>query len=156
MNKFSFLIFLPVILAFNCNLLKNNEATSDCITLEKIINHSEVIRILLLDKGRSPRTQVRVFLLNPNMGSCNGFVLDWPYQTYDKMRPSINTGFNRDVFLRLKKIKHSVIYEVYLASHENSVNRQTTYILKFIREKSGLKDEVRLIGFSEYTDFGEF
>lgn len=158
MNKYKFL-FIPLLLfTANCNSLKvrlQSTLSFDCSILEKILNHPDINRILSLDRNKLHRAQVRVFYLNSNLKDCNGYAGDWSYQTYNKTSPSVNTGFNRDVFFEVKKVKESTQYKIYAASFENYLNRQTTYILTFLNEKLPTSDTIKLIGFGEYTDYGE-
>ncbi len=123
----------------------NKSKNLKCEIIEKVINHPEVTKTLLLTENTKYKEKVRIFTLEEEI-LCSGITnTGWQFNTFSNARPSINTGYNRDLFVYFDH--KSKLIKVYLASHQHDNNRQTTYLLEFKNNES-----FEIVGFSEYTD----
>lgn len=120
-----------------------------CPVVNQIVKNSEVVKTLALNKEPRYYESIRVFTPGVALDSCVSNLGVWQVQYLDELRPSLNTGYHRDIVIYERSDIDPIEYHVYLPSHENYENRQTTYLLRFVGTNS---DSLTLIGFAEYTD----
>lgn len=121
-----------------------------CSVVNEIVKHSEVANTLALDEvPQYSGSSIRIFTPGVALDSCVSILGAWRVQYFDELRPSLNTGYHRDIVIYERSDINPTEYHVYLSSHKNYENRQTTYLLRFAGINS---DSLSLIGFAEYTD----
>jgi hypothetical protein len=125
--------------------------TSDlCSVVNKIVKNLEIAKTLALNEvPQYSRSSIRIFTPGVALDSCRSIVGAWRVQYLDKLRPSLNTGYHRDIVIYERSDINPTEYHVYLSSHKNYENRQTNYLLRFVGTNS---DSLSLIGFAEYTE----
>ena len=121
-----------------------------CSEVSLIVQHPEIVKTLRLDVQPYPRARLRVFSLRTDIEACSGEVGNWLYHTYSEVRPSLNTGYHRDLILYRDTSNNSIL-TAYVSSYENYEDRQTNYIFKF-QNTTRDQDEIKLLSIGEYAD----
>jgi hypothetical protein len=120
-----------------------------CPVVNEIIKSPEIIKTLALAEKPQYYESIRVFTPGITVDTCRSNLGAWRIRYFNELRPSLNTGYNRDIVIYKQSYLDFIEYHVYLPSHENYENRQTTYLFRFVNTHP---DSLSLIGFAEYTD----
>lgn len=156
MIRIQFFLLLSLSLVLARSASQHDPQTSSlttrelCSVVNKIVKNPEIDKTLALTKVPPRYYQtIRIFTPGVTLYACESNLGEWRIQYFDEMRPSLNTGYHRDIVIYERSNLDPIEYHVYLPSHEHYENRQTTYLLRFVSTHS---DSLSLIGFAEYTD----
>ena len=127
----------------------HTDAEVSCEAITYILSSPDVKATLLLDESPELYSKVRVFAPHGIESDCVEKVGNWDVKYYTDLKPSLNTGYHRDVVIYHRSDLNPKEYQVYVPSHAHYKNRQTTYLFRFTYSNdTGLS----VGGFAEYTD----